>query len=72
MLVGADAYLWSWCSCGEAFKYSKSRTEGIGYEALGEQIKICSDEASVDLGGFYKYKKNAEPHVTSPATVLRL
>ena len=55
-----------------AFKYSKSRTEGIGYEALGEQIKICSDEASVDLGGFYKYKKNAEPHVTSPATVLRL
>ena len=55
-----------------AFKYSKSRTEGIGYEALGKQIKICSDEASVDLGGFYKYKKNAEPHVTSPATVLRL
>ena len=55
-----------------AFKYSKSRTEGIGYEDLGEQIKICSDEASVDLGGFYKYKKNAEPHVTSPATVLRL
>ena len=55
-----------------AFKYSKSRTEGIGYEALGEQIKICSDEAPVDLGGFYKYKKNAEPHVTSPATVLRL
>jgi glutamate synthase domain-containing protein 2/glutamate synthase domain-containing protein 1/glutamate synthase domain-containing protein 3 len=55
-----------------AFKYSKSRTEGIGYEALGKQIKICSDEASVELGGFYKYKKNAEPHVTSPATVLRL
>ena len=55
-----------------AFKYSKSRTEGIGYEALGKQIKICSDEVSVDLGGFYKYKKNAEPHVTSPATVLRL
>ena len=55
-----------------AFKYSKSRTEGIGYEALGKQIKICSDEVSVELGGFYKYKKNAEPHVTSPATVLRL
>ena len=55
-----------------AFKYSKSRTEGIGYEALGKQIKISSDEVSVELGGFYKYKKNAEPHVTSPATVLRL
>ena len=55
-----------------AFKYSKSRTEGIGYEALGKQIKICSDDVSVELGGFYKYKKNAEPHVTSPATVLRL
>ena len=56
----------------DAFKYSKSRTEGIGYKELESQIKICSEEATQDLGGFYKYKKNAEPHVTSPATVLRL
>ncbi|MDA9209883.1 glutamate synthase-related protein, partial [Acidimicrobiia bacterium] len=56
----------------DAFTYSKSRTEGIGYEELESQIKICSEEATQDLGGFYKYKKNAEPHVTSPATVLRL
>ena len=56
----------------DAFKYSKSRTEGIGYKELESQIKICSEEVTQDLGGFYKYKKNAEPHVTSPATVLRL
>ena len=56
----------------DAFTYSKSRTEGIGYEELESQIKIYSEEVTQDLGGFYKYKKNAEPHVTSPATVLRL
>ena len=56
----------------DAFTYSKSRTEGIGYKELESQIKICSEEVTQDLGGFYKYKKNAEPHVTSPATVLRL
>jgi glutamate synthase domain-containing protein 2/glutamate synthase domain-containing protein 1/glutamate synthase domain-containing protein 3 len=56
----------------DAFKYAKRRTEGIGYDKLENQIKICSDEVNKNLGGFYKYKKNAEPHVTSPATVLRL
>jgi glutamate synthase domain-containing protein 2/glutamate synthase domain-containing protein 1/glutamate synthase domain-containing protein 3 len=56
----------------DAFKYAKRRTEGIGYDKLENQIKICSDEDNKNLGGFYKYKKNAEPHVTSPATVLRL
>ena len=56
----------------DAFKYAKRRTEGIGYDKLENQIKICSDEDNKNLGGFYKYKRNAEPHVTSPATVLRL
>ena len=55
-----------------AFKYSKSRTEGIGFKAIQENLKIYSDESSENLGGFYKYKKNAEPHITSPATVLKL
>ena len=53
-----------------AFKYSKSRTEGIGFKAIQENLKIYSDESSENLGGFYKYKKNADPHITSPATVL--
>ncbi len=66
-IIGLDKALIS-----DAFTYSKSRTEGIGYKELESQIKICSEEATQDLGGFYKYKKNAEPHVTSPATVLRL
>ena len=55
-----------------AFKYSKSRTEGIGFKAIQGNLKIYSDESSENLGGFYKYKKNAEPHITSPATVLKL
>jgi glutamate synthase (NADPH/NADH) large chain len=55
-----------------AFKYSKRRTEGIGFKAIQENLKIYSDDSSENLGGFYKYKKNAEPHITSPATVLKL
>ena len=66
-IIGLDKLIIS-----EAFTYSKSRTEGIGYGELENQIKICSEEITQDLGGFYKYKKNAEPHITSPATVLRL
>ena len=66
-IIGLDKLIIS-----EAFTYSKSRTEGIGYGELEDQIKICSEEITQDLGGFYKYKKNAEPHITSPATVLRL
>ena len=66
-IIGLDKLIIS-----EAFTYSKSRSEGIGYGELEDQIKICSEEITQDLGGFYKYKKNAEPHITSPATVLRL
>src|SRR6056300_1119511 len=55
-----------------AFKYSKGRTEGIGYAEIEKNLKIYSEESSVDIGGFYKYKKNAEPHITSPSTVLKL
>ena len=66
-IIGLDKLIIS-----DAFTYSKSRTEGIGYGELENQIKICSEEITQDLGGFYKYKKNAEPHITSPATVLRL
>jgi glutamate synthase domain-containing protein 2/glutamate synthase domain-containing protein 1 len=66
-IIGLDKSIIS-----DAFTYSKSRTEGVGYEELENEIKICSEEVAQNLGGFYKYKKNAEPHVTSPATVLRL
>ena len=66
-IIGLDKSIIS-----DAFTYSKSRTEGVGYEELEDEIKICSEEVAQNLGGFYKYKKNAEPHVTSPATVLRL
>ena len=58
-IIGLDKSIIS-----DAFTYSKSRTEGVGYEELEDEIKICSEEVAQNLGGFYKYKKNAEPHVT--------
>ena len=58
------------------FKFSKTRTEGYGFEHFNNNLKIYQQEESADIfdgiGGFYKHKKNAETHVTSPKTVLKL
>ena len=58
------------------FKFSKTRTEGYGFEHFDNNLKIYQQEDSTDIfdgiGGFYKHKKNAETHVTSPKTVLKL
>ena len=58
------------------FKFSKTRTEGYGFEHFNNNLKIYQQEESEDIfdgiGGFYKHKKNAETHVTSPKTVLKL
>ena len=58
------------------FKFSKTRTEGYGFEHFNNNLKIYQQEERTDIfdgiGGFYKHKKNAETHVTSPKTVLKL
>jgi len=60
----------------ETFKFSKTRTEGYGFEHFQKNLKIFRQDAdlkNVDgIGGFYKHKKNAETHITSPKTVLKL
>ena len=59
-----------------AFKFSKTRTEGYGFEYFDNKLKIYQQEERAEIfdgiGGFYKHKKNAETHVTSPKTVLKL
>ena len=57
-----------------AFSNSFSRTEGLGYKQIEDNLLIFGDEEPFDLeiGGFYKHKKGSEPHVTSPVTVLKL
>jgi glutamate synthase (NADPH/NADH) large chain len=57
------------------FKFSKTRTEGYGFEYFDKNLKIYQQESADifdGIGGFYKHKKNAETHVTSPKTVLKL
>jgi glutamate synthase (NADPH/NADH) large chain len=58
------------------FKYSKTRTEGYGFEHFNKNLRIYQQEEGADIlkgiGGFYKHKKDAETHVTSPKTVLKL
>ena len=58
------------------FKFSKTRTEGYGFEHFNKNLKIYQQEERADIlkgiGGFYKHKKDAETHVTSPKTVLKL
>lgn len=58
----------------ELFKFSKTRTEGYGYQYFYENLKIYGNEEveKIGVGGFYKHKKDAETHVTSPKTVLKL
>ena len=68
-IIGVDRDL-----VNELFKFSKTRTEGYGYKYFYENLKIYGNEEvkEVGLGGFYKHKKDAETHVTSPKTVLKL
>ncbi len=56
------------------FKFTKTRTEGVGFKFLNDKLKIYGDIEDVQssVGGFYKHKKGAETHVTSPKTVLKL
>ena len=56
------------------FKFTKTRTEGVGFKFLNDKLKIYGDIEDVEsgVGGFYKHKKGAETHVTSPKTVLKL
>ena len=68
-IIGIDKDL-----VNELFKFSKTRTEGYGYKYFYDNLKIYGNEEvkEVGLGGFYKHKKDAETHVTSPKTVLKL
>ena len=56
------------------FKFTKTRTEGVGLKFLNDKLKIYGDIEDIEssVGGFYKHKKGAETHVTSPKTVLKL
>ena len=58
------------------FKFSKTRTEGFGFEYFNDNLRIYKLEERQEIlngiGGFYKHKKGAETHVTSPKTVLKL
>ena len=58
----------------DAFSNSYTRTEGLGYDKINENLLIFGNEEPFDLeiGGFYKHKKGSEPHITSPVTVLKL
>ena len=68
-IIGLDKDLVS-----ELFRFSKTRTEGYGYQYFYDNLKIYGNEEAekIGLGGFYKHKKDAETHVTSPKTVLKL
>ena len=57
-----------------AFSNSFTRTEGLGYKQIEENLLVFDSDEPFDLeiGGFYKHKKGSEPHVTSPVTVLKL
>ena len=55
------------------FRFTKTRTEGLGFKFFDNELKIYGDETeNLNIGGFYKHKKDAEIHVTSPKTVLKL
>ena len=58
----------------DLFKFSKTRTEGFGYQHFYDNLKIygIEEEKNLGVGGFYKHKKDAETHVTAPKTVLKL
>ena len=68
-IIGLDEEL-----IDEYFKYSKTRTSGHGKQEIFENLGVFGEKEEIpnDIGGFYKHKKNAETHVTSPKTVLKL
>ena len=68
-IIGLDKEL-----TNNAFSNSYTRTEGLGYDKINDNLLIFGNEEPFDLeiGGFYKHKKGSEPHVTSPVTVLKL
>ena len=49
------------------FKFTKTRTEGVGFKFLNDKLKIYGDVEDVEssVGGFYKHKKGAETHAVS-------
>ena len=58
-----------------SFSYSKVRTSGIGLKELEENLNVydeVDDTLDKITGGFYKHKKGAEHHITSPSVVLKL
>ena len=56
------------------FKFTKTRTEGLGFKFFNDELKVYGESKTEEdgVGGFYKHKKGAETHVTSPKTVLKL
>ena len=54
----------------KVFKFSKTRTEGYGFEHFNKNLRIYQQEERADIlkgiGGFYKHKKDAEtPDLTA-------
>ena len=59
----------------KCFKFSKVRTLGYGYKGIEKLLnKFEEDEEMITAnnGGYYKHKKGAEKHITSPDVVLKL
>ena len=57
------------------FKFSKVRTLGYGYKEIEKLLSIFEEDKEMitaSNGGYYKHKKGAEKHVTSPDVVLKL
>ena len=49
----------------ELFKFSKTRTEGYGYQYFHENLKIYGNEEvdKLGVGGFYKHKKDKSDRI---------
>ncbi|MDH3306188.1 MAG: glutamate synthase large subunit, partial [Acidimicrobiia bacterium] len=60
--------------CSLAFRFAVRRVGGVGFDELGRQAIAMhaefGDEGSESLGGFYKFRRGGEVHVTSPSVVL--
>ena len=58
-----------------AFAYAEKRIGGIGLARVAEDtlaLHAKFTEGDEDPGGFYKYRRGGEEHITSPKVVLRL
>ncbi len=61
--------------CRKAFRNAPRRLRGIGFEELARQAlqrHEAFSEGSAEPGGFYKHRRGADAHVTSPMVVLSL